>query len=153
MIQYVHGNMFHNAHQVYTCTVNCVGVMGAGVAKEVANRYPEVVTPYQTLCRQKKITIGQHRLLPTLDDGGIHILMFATKKHWRNPSQVEWIEEGLMALRSDLETRQYRTVVTDLAMPPLGCGNGGLDFDADVRHLIEFYFGDWAGTLTVYVPH
>lgn len=125
-------NVFTVDAQTVTCTVNLVGVMGAGVAKEYRARYPEAFKKYKFACG-RGFKIGQ-LLLQHLNDGRIG-LCFPTKQHWKNPSELEWIEIGLIKL---LETyKQYG--ITSLAITPLGCSNGGLNYEQQVRPLMLKY--------------
>lgn len=125
-------NVFTVDAQTVTCTVNVVGVMGAGVAKEYKHRYPEAFKNYRTACNRGFKT-GQ-LLLQRLNDGRLG-LCFPTKQHWQNPSQLEWIEQGLIKL---VETYK-RCGITSLAITPLGCANGQLDYATQVRPLMLKY--------------
>lgn len=125
-------NVFTVDAQTVTCTVNVVGVMGAGVAKEYKHRYPEAFKNYRTACNRGFKT-GQ-LLLQRLSDGRLG-LCFPTKQHWQNPSQLEWIEQGLIKL---VETYK-RCGITSLAITPLGCANGQLDYATQVRPLMLKY--------------
>ena len=125
-------NVFTVDAQTVTCTVNLVGVMGAGVAKEYKRRYPEAFKNYRTACN-RGFKIGQ-LLLQRLNDGRLG-LCFPTKQHWQNPSQLEWIEQGLIKL---VETYK-RCGITSLAITPLGCANGQLDYATQVRPLMLKY--------------
>lgn len=125
-------NVFTVDAQTVTCTVNIVGVMGAGVAKEYKRRYPEAFKNYRTACNRGFKT-GQ-LLLQRLNDGRLG-LCFPTKQHWQNPSQLEWIEQGLIKL---VETYK-RCGITSLAITPLGCANGQLDYATQVRPLMLKY--------------
>lgn len=125
-------NVFTVDAQTVTCTVNLVGVMGAGVAKEYKQRYPEAFSKYRIACG-RGFKVGQ-LLLQHLNDGRFG-LCFPTKQHWKNPSQLEWIESGLIKL---VETYK-RFGITSLAITPLGCGNGQLDYETQVRPLMFKY--------------
>lgn len=125
-------NVFTVDAQTVTCTVNVVGVMGAGVAKEYKRRYPEAFKNYRTACNRGFRT-GQ-LLLQRLNDGRLG-LCFPTKQHWQNPSQLEWIEQGLVKLVEAYK----RCGITSLAITPLGCGNGQLDYATQVRPLMLKY--------------
>ncbi len=126
MITYIDGDLFRSPAQVLVNTVNVVGVMGKGVAKEFKRLYPEMFRQYRQLCDQHKFTIGQLFLYKTPHKW---VLNFPTKKDWRNPSRPEYIEEGLKKLVSI-----YADVgIHSIAMPLLGCGNGELDWQNTVR--------------------
>lgn len=124
------GSMFDDqTYQTLTCTVNCVGVMGAGIALAFKRRYPELYRRYRADCQSGYVLPGM-ALRYTVD--GQSILCFATKDHWRDPSQLDWIASGLDAL-----VRAGDTIgITSLSLAPLGCGRGGLQI-AVVEPLIR----------------
>ena len=105
-------------------TVNTVGVMGAGVAKAIRDRFPSVMVPYQKACNDGRLQPGGVQVLdlPT----GQTLLNMATKQHWRDPSRNEWVGAGLVYLNRYLCER--RTDIASVALPPPGCGHGGLDW-------------------------
>ena len=136
MITYVTGDLFHSPAQVLVNTVNTVGVMGKGVAYEFKRRFPDMFKEYRLLCEQGRFQIGDLWLYnrhPTK-----WVLNFPTKQHWRNPSKPDYIEIGLKAFRQKFDTRR----IYSIAFPALGCGNGELDFETQVRPLMERYLGD-----------
>ncbi len=92
MITYIKGNIFDSPAQVLVNTVNTVGVMGKGIAKEFKRIYPDMFVKYRELCENKKLSVGQLWLYKTTNK---LILNFPTKKHWRFPSKTEYIETGL----------------------------------------------------------
>lgn len=117
------GDLFESRMQTLVNTVNCVGVMGKGVALEFKKRYPEMFKEYAGLCESKKIQPG----LPYLyhDLTGASVLLFPTKDHWRSPSRMEYIIRGL-----DWFVDHYQELgIQSIAFPPLGCGNGGLSWE------------------------
>ncbi|MCM2281460.1 MAG: macro domain-containing protein [Bdellovibrionaceae bacterium] len=133
MITFVQGNLFDSAAQVLTNTVNCVGVMGKGIALEFKNRYPSMFAEYRELCKRGDVQPGQPYLW---EDDRVQILNFPTKRDWREDSLLEDIDQGLRYL-----ARHYQDMgIQSLALPPLGCGNGGLRWE-DVRPLIEKHLG------------
>lgn len=132
MILYVKGNLFQSPAQVLVNTVNTVGVMGKGVALEFKRLFPEMYQQYRDLCEQGKFQVG---MLWLYKNPQKWVLNFPTKKHWRSPSKVEYVEAGL---------KKFVQVYSDwgihsIAFPPLGCGNGQLDFETQVRPLMEKY--------------
>jgi O-acetyl-ADP-ribose deacetylase (regulator of RNase III) len=132
VITYIEGDLFRSPAQVLVNTVNTVGVMGKGVAKEFKRLYPEMFRRYRDLCDRHQFAIGQLLLYKTPHKW---ILNFPTKKDWRNPSRPEYIEAGLRKL-----VNIYADVgIPSLAMPLLGCGNGELDWQRDVKPLVEHY--------------
>ncbi len=132
MITYVNGDLFKSPAHVLVNTVNTVGVMGKGVAKEFKRLFPDMFQQYRNLCEDKKFDIGNLFLYRTDNKW---VLNFPTKKHWRNPSRPEYIEKGLKKLVSI-----YLDVgIYDLAMPLIGCGHGELDWPTQVKPIIEKY--------------
>jgi O-acetyl-ADP-ribose deacetylase (regulator of RNase III) len=119
-------------------TVNCVGVMGKGIALQFKRRYPDVFTAYERACKAGEVAPG--RMLPIRTGelvGPTWVINFPTKKHWRAPSRLEWIRGGL----EDLKQVIHELGIKSIAIPPLGAGNGGLDW-ADVEPLIRAAFAD-----------
>lgn len=117
-------------------TVNCVGVMGKGIALQFKNKWPANFTAYAAACNAGQVRPGR---MFVFDSGALvkpsFIVNFPTKDHWRGSSRIEFIREGLV----DLVAQIKRLGIRSIAVPPLGCGNGGLDW-ADVRPLIEGAF-------------
>lgn len=117
-------------------TVNCVGVMGKGIALQFKNKWPANFHEYQAACKAGKLRPG-HMLIHDL--GGLikpnYIINFPTKDHWRGASKIDYIRDGLADLIAQVQSRDIRSI----AIPPLGCGNGGLDWE-DVRPMIELAF-------------
>jgi O-acetyl-ADP-ribose deacetylase (regulator of RNase III) len=103
-------------------TVNCVGVMGAGIAKAFKERYPQMFTEYHRYCLSGQLKPGE---LHVWENGSECVVNLATKDHWQAPSQYDWIEKGLYALGT-LLSEQKR--LCRVALPALGCSNGGLQF-------------------------
>lgn len=125
MIELVTGNMFDIDADVLVNTVNCVGVMGCGVALEFKNRYPKMFQSYKRMCNRKTNTLLPGMIQEYKTQDGKTVLNFATKNHWRNQSQYSYIESGLRKLRTWLSGCKSGTVI---ALPALGCGHGGLDW-------------------------
>lgn len=145
MITFLEGNLFDSPAQVITNTVNCVGVMGKGVALEFKKRYPAMFEDYKKRCEKGLLKVGQPYLW---EDETAQVLNFPTKRHWRAGSRLEDIEAGLKYLAAHYTEMGIIT----LAMPPLGCGNGGLDW-GDVKALLAKYLGDALDLeVFVYVP-
>ncbi|MDI9407929.1 MAG: macro domain-containing protein [Candidatus Pacebacteria bacterium] len=138
MIKYTNGNLLDSECQALVNTVNTVGIMGKGVALQFKNKFTANFKDYQIACQTKQIDIGKIWIFETgLLDGPKYILNFPTKIHWRGASKIDYIEKGLVDLRRIIEEYQIQSV----ALPPLGCGNGGLEW-REVRPLIESYLGD-----------
>ena len=117
------GNIFDSNAQTLVNTVNCVGVMGKGVALEFKKRYPEMFKEYQALCSQNLVAPGKPYLYHDLTSASI--INFPTKDNWRSPSKLSYVVSGL-----DWFVENYESLgITSIAFPPLGCGNGGLSWD------------------------
>lgn len=145
MIKFTSGDMFEIDADIRINTVNCVGVMGAGVALAFKNKYPEMFKDYQKDCKKKKVQPGKMHIWKNLI--GDWIINFPTKTHWRKPSKYEDIETGLVALRKYLIDKGPVSVT----LPALGCGHGGLDWNR-VKGMIEEYLGDLDANIDVFEP-
>ncbi|KIO60576.1 macro domain-containing protein [Caldifermentibacillus hisashii] len=132
MITYVVGDLLKSPARVLVNTVNTVGVMGKGIAKDFKVIYPEMFSQYQNLCEKELFHVGQLWLYKTPQKW---ILNFPTKKHWRSKSKIEYIEAGL----EKFVNTYMEKGITSIAFPMLGCGNGGLDWENEVRPLMEKY--------------
>jgi O-acetyl-ADP-ribose deacetylase (regulator of RNase III) len=121
--------------------VNCVGVMGAGLALAAAQRWPELRAGYRSACEHGNLRPG------TLWGGWTHeidqrfVVCLPTKRHWKDPSRLDDVRAGLSALRALADGRRWASV----AVPALGCGLGGLSW-SDVRPLVvEAFTGSTCG--------
>ena len=127
------GNIFSTQSQAIVITVNCEGVMGAGIALDAKLRWPKLFKQYVLACTNAEIAIGKSILVRrhecTLP---IDVVLFPTKYRWRNPSTLSYIRDGLTDLRSMLEDG----AIESIALPHLGCSHGGLQWDM-VRPMIE----------------
>jgi O-acetyl-ADP-ribose deacetylase (regulator of RNase III) len=133
LVTFVRGNIFESSAQVITNTVNCVGVMGAGLALEFKNKFPTMFDGYKIRCQKKEVTPG----VPYLwENDSAQILNFPTKRHWKESSLIGDIEDGLKYLAANYQKMGLQS----MALPPLGCGLGGLDWQ-DVKPLVEKYLG------------
>ena len=110
--------------------VNLVGVMGAGLAKQVAQQWPGCVAGYKRACRHGTLRAGRVLSWRRPDDGWV--MQTPTKTHWRHPSDIALVEKSIDALLHEV----HRLKLKSIAVPPLGCGLGGLNWD-DVRPLLE----------------
>ena len=137
MITFTHGNLLEAKAEALVNTVNTVGLMGKGVALMFKEAFPENFKAYEVACKRGDVRIGSMFVTERKQlMGPKWIINFPTKKHWRHPSKIEWIEEGLRDLRRAITENRIRSV----ALPPLGSGNGGLDWN-DVRLRIEESLG------------
>lgn len=133
MITFHKGNLLKAPVEALVNTVNTVGVMGKGIALMFKEAFPENFRAYEDACKRKEVRIGHMFVTESSRlDGPRWIINFPSKKHWRQPSKLEWINDGLTDLRRVVLEKGIRSI----ALPPLGCGNGGLEW-ADVRSEIE----------------
>lgn len=137
-IEFVQGDLLSADVEALVNTVNCVGVMGKGLALQFKRQFPGVFKEYAAACRKGEVQIGQMLAVPTgLLSNPMWVINFPTKKHWRSPSKLEWIQEGLKSLVQVV--RDYD--IESIAIPPLGVGNGGLSWVL-VKPLIEDAMGE-----------
>ncbi|MBX9188588.1 macro domain-containing protein [Bacteroides sp. K03] len=132
-IKHIHGSIFTTKCQTIVNTVNCVGVMGAGIALEFKYRYPLMYEQYVKLCKDRAIQIGKLWIY-NIPGQNAKVLNFPTKNDWKYPSKYEYLESGL---RKFVETYKEKGI-TSIAFPLLGASNGGLDPDK-VTNLMHFY--------------
>lgn len=138
MIKFTSGDILRADAEAIVNTVNCVGVMGRGIALQFKKAWPENFKAYARACKQKEVQPG---IMFITETGQLtnpkYIINFPTKRHWRGASKIEDVELGLSALVHDIKAKGIKSI----AIPPLGSGLGGLDW-ADVRLLIEAALGD-----------
>ncbi len=146
MIIYVRTNIFESNAQVLVNTVNTVGVMGKGLAEAFKKLYPDMFTSYQNLCETGQLDIGNLHFYKTVNKW---VLNFPTKKNWRSPSKIEYIEMGLKKFVSEYE----KLGITSIAFPLLGCGNGGLDWENEVKPLMEKYLKSLPIEIFIHTTH
>jgi O-acetyl-ADP-ribose deacetylase (regulator of RNase III) len=138
MITLTRGNLLEDKVEAIVNTVNCVGVMGKGIALQFKQAFPENFKVYARACKKNEVRQGKMFIFST--DSFVnpkYIFNFPTKNHWRGKSKIKDVETGL----ADLAEEIRRLKIKSIAIPPLGCGYGGLKW-ADVRHLIENTFKD-----------
>lgn len=133
MLRFVNTSLLESRAQTVVNTVNTVGVMGKGLAAEFKQRSPDMFKQYKYWCEQNQLDVGKLWLWKRTSQW---ILNFPTKRHWRNPSKLEYIEAGLRKFVATYEEQG----ITEISFPRLGCGNGGLDWE-EVRPLMEKYLG------------
>lgn len=150
MIEFVSGDFFDFDADIRVNTVNCVGVMGAGVALAFKNKYPDMFKQYVRECKLGLIKPGVPSIWVSDDlfDKRVEIINFPTKDDWRNNSEYEYVEAGLKWLSNYLKQRETATIT----LPALGCGHGKLDW-IKVKHLIETYLSDSKHRILVFEPH
>jgi len=131
MITYITGDLLQSKSHALINTVNCVGVMGKGIALCFRRSYPDMYQRYRRVC-EKRLLKPTH-ILP-IQQGNRLILNLAVKDHWRHPSRYEWVEGCLSKFASNYE----RLNITSAAFPWIGAQNGQLDFNR-VRNLMLQY--------------
>ena len=144
------GNILTDPSKALVNPVNCVGVMGKGLALQFKKAYPANYRGYTALCRTKALRPGTLYTWPNPDptSSPAFIINFPTKDHWRHPSRIEHIQAGLIALVKEIQ----RYEITSIAIPPLGSGLGGLSWPL-VMPLIQTHMEQIPElTITIYHP-
>lgn len=149
MIRFTQGNLLESRVEALVNTVNTVGVMGKGIALMFKEAFPANFRAYEDACKRHDVKIGHMFVTENpAFEGPRWIINFPTKKHWRQPSKLEWIIEGLKDLRCVIQEKH----ICSIALPPLGAGNGGLDWK-DVRAEVQRLLGDLSEVdIHVYEP-
>jgi len=149
MIRFERGNLLDAQTDALVNTVNTVGVMGKGIALQFKNRFPNNYKAYLQACKNKNFHVGE---LLVVQEGDLAdqklIVNFPTKVHWRADSKYEFIESGLVQLRKLILEKDIKSI----ALPPLGCGNGGLNWKV-IEPMIYRYLGDLSADILVYSPN
>jgi len=150
MIQYKSANLLESEAEALVNTVNTVGVMGKGIALQFKNQFPHNFKIYAKACKEKTFGIGQ--MLVTEENSLLHgkkiIINFPTKTDWRKPSEYSYIEKGLTALVEVIKAKNIKSI----AIPPLGAGNGGLEW-SQVNALMVQYLADLDCDISIYQPN
>jgi O-acetyl-ADP-ribose deacetylase (regulator of RNase III) len=144
MYYYVETSLFQSPAQVLVNTVNTQGVMGKGIASIFKQLYPHMFSKYRQFCEDGQFKIGQLWLYKTPQRW---ILNFPTKQEWRRPSKVEYIEAGLKNFVATYRERE----ITSVSFPMLGCGNGGLDWETQVKPVMEHHLSQLPINIYVHV--
>ena len=149
MITYKQGNILNEDAEAIVNTVNCVGVMGIGLALQFKNRYPQNFKLYADACRKNEVRPG--RMFVTKIEQPVNpkfIINFPTKRHWKNKSKIEDIENGLKDLINVIQDYGIKSI----AIPPLGSGLGGLEWP-QVKQKIELAVRELKGIeIIIYEP-
>lgn len=149
MIHYTTGNLFESQAYALVNAVNTVGVMGKGIALQFKNTFAHNYKEYSIACKNGTLQTG--RLLAIKDlslaTGEKLIVNFPTKQHWRNPSEYEYVESGLKELASLIQAENIKSI----AIPALGCGNGGLEWNK-VKLMVESHLGNLDCEIWVFEP-
>lgn len=149
MIHYITGNLLDSDAEALVNTVNTVGVMGKGIALQFKNAFPNNYKKYFEACKNKELNVGQ--LLVTEENvlsGKKIIINFPTKTNWRLPSEYKYIEDGLAELVKVIKEKNIKSI----AIPPLGAGNGGLDWNK-VKLILEKYLSHLKVEVFIYEPN
>lgn len=150
MIHYKTGNLLESEAKALVNTVNTVGIMGKGIALQFKNMFPNNYKLYANACKNKELNIGQ--LLVTEEEsllaGKKIIINFPTKTNWRLPSEYEYIESGLLELVRVIKELDIKSI----AIPPLGAGNGGLDWNK-VKIILENHLSRTDCEIFIYEPN
>ena len=149
MITYTTGNLLDSEAEALVNTVNTVGVMGKGIALMFSERFKSNLAAYKKACKTGEVRTGKMFTTETGELMGPRwIINFPTKQNWRHPSQMEWIIDGLQDLKRVIIERQIHSI----AIPPLGAGNGGLNW-ADVKRQIQLALADLTDVeIIIYEP-
>ena len=140
------GNILETKCSALVNPVNTAGVMGKGLAKAIRETYPHCFPHYKEMCDRHLFKIGMILIAPSVNSKTI--LMLPTKEHWRNPSKIEYVITGLDKLVGTVEYHK----ITSLAVPALGCGEGGLSWDM-VEPIMSDYLSRLEGVyVEVYEP-
>ncbi|QIN80505.1 Appr-1-p processing protein [Rubrobacter marinus] len=150
MIEYRRDNLLEADAEALVNTVNTVGVMGKGIALQFKKKFKENFKAYERAYKRGEVEIGKMFTFPMNRlTNPRYIINFPTKQHWREKSRLEYVREGL----DDLLREIKRLDISSVAIPPLGCGNGGLDWETEVRPLIQEAFAHAPGVRAyVYEP-
>jgi hypothetical protein len=159
----IEGDMFFSRMQTLTISVNCVGVMGKGLASTAKYRFPDMYVYYEDLCKSKTLQMGRPQLYKRessifnqlaeestslqYENGETWFLLFPTKQHWKNNADVDGIEEGLKWIQDNYKKEQIKS----LAMPALGCGLGNLKWE-DIGPMMCKYLKNLDIHVSIYLP-
>jgi O-acetyl-ADP-ribose deacetylase (regulator of RNase III) len=148
-ISLIPGNLFSTDMKTITITVNCVGVMGKGIAKTLKEHAKPAYEQYRELCDAGEMNLGKSVMYDAPIDqlNGKTILFFPTKGHWRSRSELFQIKKGLKHFVENYE----KMGIESIAFPALGCGNGGLNWN-DVKPMMIEYLEDLNIDIEIYLP-
>jgi len=150
MINYIKGNLFESSAEAFVNTVNTDGIMGKGIALQFKKMFPTNFKLYKDECKNGKFGIGD--LIVTRDQniltGEKLIINFPTKTSWRAPSEYDYIEKGIQELIHVINKNK----ISSIAIPPLGSGNGGLQWHK-VKSILESRLSDLECSITIYEPN
>lgn len=142
-IKYTIGDLLNSEQQGLVNTVNLNGFMGKGIAYQFKKKFPLNYEAYVKACKNKEIDIGKVFIFEENDKT---IINFPTKINWREGTKIEYVESGLKSLKNEILQRNIKSI----AIPPLGCGNGGLNWK-NVKPLIEAYLSDLSNAISILI--
>lgn len=150
MIEFKQGNLLEADVEALVNTVNCVGVMGKGIALQFKQAFPDNFRQYERACRANEVQPGK---MFSVSTGSLfnpkYIINFPTKRHWKGKSRLEDIQAGLKALIAEVK----HLGICSIGIPPLGCGNGGLEW-SQVKPIIESAFAELPNVqVLLFTPH
>jgi len=145
MIIYKTGNIFDSNCETLVNPVNVFSVMGKNLALQFKEKYPEMFAYYKNLCHNKQLNVNKVEVYNDTKTNK-KIVLFPTKYHWKNPSKIEWIKNGL----EDLLDKVSKHNIQSIAMPLLGCGAGGLN-KQEVLPLLEEFGNKFEGICEIYI--
>jgi len=149
MIEYKQGDLLASNAEAIVNTVNCVGVMGRGIALQFRNRFPDNYKYYSAACKRNDVVPGKVLVYETNSFiNPRYIINFPTKRHWRGDSRIEDIDAGLTDLISVVKSRN----ISSIALPPLGCGLGGLDWEAVKKRIVDAFLKVDNVNVDIYEP-
>ena len=138
MLEFKQGNLLEEDAEALVNAVNCIGVMGKGIALQFKQAFPENFQHYKKACDAKEVQLGR---MFTVSTGKLfnpkYIINFPTKRHWREKSKIEDVQTGLNVLVAEVQ----QLGINSIAIPALGCGNGALNW-VEVKPLIESAFAE-----------
>ena len=150
MIHESTGNLLRADAEALVNTVNCVGYMGKGIALQFKQAFPENFREYEKECRLGNIKPGRILIFETgMMMNPRYIINFPTKRHWRGQSRIEDIKDGLQSLTDEIK----RLNIKSIAIPPLGCGNGGLDWNIVKPIIMNALSGITDTDVFLFAPH
>lgn len=149
MVRFTKGNLLESGAEALVNTVNTVGVMGKGIALQFKQAFPANYQKYRAACKKGEMNTGQILVVKdsNLLTGEKTIINFPTKQDWKNPSKNEYIASGLNALVNFLKQAQLKSI----ALPALGCGNGGLDWQV-IKPMLVGMLCDLPMDILIYEP-
>lgn len=132
--------------QAIVCPVNCVGVMGKGLAKQIKDKYPNINKAYVDLCKKSSIRLRDHLIAYTDHPNNVTVIFFPTKFHWLDDSELDDLILTLEQFVSDIDSFSF---FKSIAVPMLGCGNGGLD-EKVVLPLLRNFFAPVSSVIEIW---